>query len=168
MADTQTPQGLLAVCRDLRPPSLDEVLAAGPPASSCVLAHVRDPGNAGTVIRGRRRRRAPTPSWSATASVDVYNPKVVRVDGRLAVPPAGRHRHARADGRSQRLRGVGAAPSSPPTAPGRPHASTSADLADWPPHAWVFGNEAWGLPAEDSARSPTTSSACRSTAAPSR
>src|SRR4029450_5878981 len=49
MAHAQAPQGLLAVCR-LPAVDLDEVLTARPRVVA-VLAHVRDPGNAGTVIR---------------------------------------------------------------------------------------------------------------------
>ena len=52
MCDAEHPQGLMAVCRWARL-SLDDALGALPhDALVCVLAHVRDPGNAGTVIRG--------------------------------------------------------------------------------------------------------------------
>ncbi|WP_218108493.1 TrmH family RNA methyltransferase, partial [Actinacidiphila rubida] len=49
ISDTVTPQGLVGVCRFLDTP-FDEVLAARPRLVA-VLAHVRDPGNAGTVLR---------------------------------------------------------------------------------------------------------------------
>ena len=52
MCDTESPQGIAAVCRVLDVP-LQDVLADLPPdALVCVLTNVRDPGNAGTVIRG--------------------------------------------------------------------------------------------------------------------
>ncbi|EWT04871.1 RNA methyltransferase [Intrasporangium chromatireducens Q5-1] len=142
MAETETPQGIVAVCRraDL---SLDAALAGLPPdAVVCVLTHVRDPGNAGTVIRGADAAGADLVVVS-DASVDVYAPKVVRstagsifhlpvVVGRpvneiLAALAARGIRRLAADGAGTTL------------------------LHDAPldgPHAWVMGNEAWGLPAE--------------------
>ena len=50
MSDTESPQGLLAVVAT-RTATLDEVLAADP-RLVVLLTNVRDPGNAGTVIRG--------------------------------------------------------------------------------------------------------------------
>src|ERR1700724_1710900 len=49
LAQTVTPQGLLAVCDFVDVP-LDRVTAARP-ALVALLANVRDPGNAGTVLR---------------------------------------------------------------------------------------------------------------------
>ena len=89
MCDTPAPQGLLAVCRPLDVP-LDAVLDAAP-RLLVVLTHVRDPGNAGTVIRGADAAGADAVLVS-DASVDVYNPKVRAVHRRLPVPPAGRDR----------------------------------------------------------------------------
>ena len=73
MADTQTPQGLLAVCRvpSRRP-------RRGPrarPRLLVVLANVRDPGNAGTVIRAADAAGADAVLVS-DGSVDAYDPKV--------------------------------------------------------------------------------------------
>jgi RNA methyltransferase, TrmH family len=145
MADAQTPQGLLAVCR-LPAADLDEVLAAGPHVVA-VLAHVRDPGNAGTVIRAADAAGADAVVVS-DGSVDAFAPKVVRsTAGSLfhlpvvtGMPVPGiveRLRSARltvlaADGAGKRT-------------------VDEVDLA--PPHAWLFGNEAWGLRPEDSAAS---------------
>ena len=53
LAQTITPQGLLAVCDFVDVP-LDR-LGARPLRLVAVLANVRDPGNAGTVLRTRRR-----------------------------------------------------------------------------------------------------------------
>ena len=49
LAQTVTPQGLLAVCRFIDVPLAD--LVAARPRLVAVLANVRDPGNAGTVLR---------------------------------------------------------------------------------------------------------------------
>lgn len=142
MCDTESPQGIAAVCRVLHRP-LDAVLAELPAdALVCVLTNVRDPGNAGTVIRGADAAGAAAVVVS-DASVDVYNSKVVRstvgslwhlpVSVGAAVPDilsALRRRGVRllaADGAGTTL-------------------LHDADLSG--PHAWVMGNEAWGLPQE--------------------
>ncbi|GAA2023546.1 RNA methyltransferase [Terrabacter terrae] len=142
MCDTESPQGVAAVCRVLDLP-LDSVLADLPTdAIVCVLTNVRDPGNAGTVIRGADAAGADAVLVS-DASVDVYNSKVVRSTvGSLwhlplsigaSVPEilsALRDRGVRllaADGAGTTL-------------------LHDADLSG--PHAWVMGNEAWGLPQE--------------------
>ncbi|MER7972825.1 RNA methyltransferase substrate-binding domain-containing protein, partial [Streptomyces sp. NPDC096080] len=49
ISTTVTPQGLVGVCRFVDTP-FDDILAAAPRLVA-VLAHVRDPGNAGTVLR---------------------------------------------------------------------------------------------------------------------
>lgn len=140
MCDTQTPQGLAAVCRVVQP-TLESVLSAKP-RLLVVLTHVRDPGNAGTVIRGADAAGADGVLVS-TASVDVHSPKVVRsTAGSLfhlpvvtevelgELVPALRSAGIRllaADGSGDRVLGA-------------------VDLSQ--PHAWVLGNEAWGLPDE--------------------
>ena len=82
MADTVTPQGIVAVChqfptsvRDLLPP-LDPAAKAGPQLIA-ILEEVRDPGNAGTIIRAADAAGADGVVLSGR-SVDPYNPKVVR------------------------------------------------------------------------------------------
>ena len=139
MCDTESPQGIAAVCRVLDVP-LEPALAALPPMSlTCVLTHVRDPGNAGTVIRGADAAGADL-VIVGDASVDVYNPKVVRstVGSLFHVPivvgvPVPQVLAA--------LRGRGittiAADGAGPTL------LHDADLSG--SHAWVMGNEAWGL-----------------------
>ena len=142
MCDTESPQGIAAVCRVLDVP-LDQILAGLPDdALVCVLTNVRDPGNAGTVIRGADAAGADAVIVS-DASVDVYNSKVVRstagslwhlpVSSGAPVPEilgALRERGVRllaADGAGTTL-------------------LHDADLGGG--HAWVMGNEAWGLPRE--------------------
>ena len=80
MADTVTPQGIVAVChqfptsvKDLLHPKLD----GSAPALIAILEEVRDPGNAGTIIRAADAAGADGVILTGR-SVDLYNPKVVR------------------------------------------------------------------------------------------
>jgi RNA methyltransferase, TrmH family len=75
MADTVNPQGVIAVCRFLDV-ALEEVLDAGPRLIA-VLCKVRDPGNAGTVLRAADSAGADAVVLTSS-SVDIYNPKAVR------------------------------------------------------------------------------------------
>jgi TrmH family RNA methyltransferase len=75
MADTVTPQGIVAVCRQF-PTSLKDILSAGPRLIA-ILEEVRDPGNAGTIIRAADAAGADAVVFTGR-SVDLYNPKVVR------------------------------------------------------------------------------------------
>ena len=75
IADTVTPQGVIAVCRQFAV-SLNDLLAVSPRLIA-VLEEVRDPGNAGTIIRVADAAGADGVILTGT-SVDVYNPKVVR------------------------------------------------------------------------------------------
>ena len=75
MADTVTPQGIIAVCKQF-PTSLKDILA-GEPKLIAILEEVRDPGNAGTIIRAADAAGADAIILTGR-SVDLYNPKVVR------------------------------------------------------------------------------------------
>ncbi len=75
MADTVTPQGVIAVCRQF-PTSLKDILG-GEPKLIAILEEVRDPGNAGTIIRAADAAGADAVILTGR-SVDLYNPKVVR------------------------------------------------------------------------------------------
>jgi RNA methyltransferase, TrmH family len=142
MCDTEAPQGIVAVCR-WSGPGLDEALAALPPdALVCVLTHVRDPGNAGTVIRGADAAGADLVVVSE-ASVDVLAPKVVRsTAGSLWHLPIVMDVPVTTILDSLRDKGI------------RLLAADGAgqtllhDVDLHGPHAWVMGNEAWGLDAE--------------------
>jgi TrmH family RNA methyltransferase len=143
MTDTPHPQGVLAVATPVDVPlteALDGVVASG--GFVVVLAHVRDPGNAGTVIRGADAFGASAVLVS-DASVDVYNPKVVRSTvGSLFHLPV-----VRGVPGDDLLQGCRAAGFRLLAADGRGGTMLpEADLAA--PHAWVMGNEAWGLPDE--------------------
>ncbi|MBO9556652.1 RNA methyltransferase [Cellulomonas sp.] len=148
-------QHVVAVA-DLLESSLDAVLDAAPRLLA-VLAHVRDPGNAGTVVRACDAAGADA-ALLTRESVDVHNPKVVRstagslfhlpvVTGLDLPETVARLRAAgllvlAADGSGEHdlddlLDVAGAAPEGVP------------DLARR--SAWVFGNEAWGLRDEDRA-----------------
>ena len=140
MCDTPTPQGLAAVCRLLEA-TLDDVLAARP-RLLVLLTNVRDPGNAGTVLRGADAAGAAAVLVSES-SVDVHSPKVVRsTAGSLFHLPVVTGLAIEETLRS--LRGAGL----------RLLAADGAgevllpDLDLSGPHVWVMGNEAWGLDQE--------------------
>jgi len=159
MADTVNPQGIVAVCRFVDV-SLAEVLDAGPRLVA-VLCQVRDPGNAGTVLRAADSAGADAVVFTAS-SVDIYNPKAVRSTAGslfhlpvvLAADPAELAAACKARGigilaadgygqldldvlqdESARRRLTGHGPDS------------VYDLAA--PTAWFFGNEAQGLSEEE-------------------
>lgn len=75
VAETTSPQGVVAVCRDVTV-GLDDLLAAAP-RLVVVLAEVRDPGNAGTIIRTADAAGADGVILTA-ASVDPLGGKCVR------------------------------------------------------------------------------------------
>ncbi len=137
MSDTEAPQGLLAVCRVLTS-SLQDVLRTGP-RLLCVLTNVRDPGNAGTVLRGADAAGADAVVLSEN-SVDVFAPKVVRsTAGSLFHLPV--VTGVPIDDIVRQVRGAGLALLAADGA-GK-HLLGDVDLVR--PHAWVMGNEAWGL-----------------------
>ncbi|WP_307864863.1 TrmH family RNA methyltransferase [Myceligenerans salitolerans] len=145
-AMSQDAQGVLAVLRT-RPAELDAELPGA--RLVAVLCNVRDPGNAGTVIRAADAAGAGGVVL-AGESVDLYNPKVVRatagslfhlpvVTGRVLADVVARLHEAgfqvlAADGGGEHdlddLQDTAGRRGTP-------------DLAS--PTAWLFGNEAWGL-----------------------
>lgn len=144
MAQTVTPQGILAVARYRDVPL--ETALAGSPRLVVILAAVRDPGNAGTVVRAADAAGADAVVFT-DSSVDAYNGKCVRASAGslfhlpfvLDVPPD----TATAAARHAGLRVLAATGS----------AATDIDAFERaggldPPTAWLFGNEAWGLPDE--------------------
>ena len=144
LAQTVTPQGLLAVCGFVDVPLAEVARAA--PGLIALLANVRDPGNAGTVLRTADAAGAHAVVF-ADASVDPYNGKCVRASAgslfHLPVVAGTRLEEAVVTLREAGLRIV--------AADGRAGRSlddpeVQARLAG--PTAWMFGNEAWGLPPE--------------------
>ncbi|MEU1851641.1 RNA methyltransferase [Streptomyces sp. NPDC019990] len=144
ISTTVTPQGLVGVCRFLDTP-FDEILAAGPRLLA-LLANVRDPGNAGTVLRCADAAGAEAVVLT-DASVDVYNPKAVRASaGSLFHLPVavGVPVEQAVEG----LRGAGVRVLAADGAGDRDLDDELDEDAMGGPTAWVFGNEAWGLPEE--------------------
>jgi len=142
ISDTVTPQGLVGVCRFVDTP-FERVLAARPRLVA-VLAHVRDPGNAGTVLRCADAAGADAVVLT-DASVDLYNPKAVRASvGSLYHLPV-----AVGVPVEQAVAGLRAAGVRILAADGAGKRDLDQELDDGTlggPTAWVFGNEAWGLP----------------------
>lgn len=144
IAQTVTPQGLLGVCGFLDA-ALGDVLARQP-RLVVTMAHVRDPGNAGTVLRAADAAGADAVVFTE-ASVDPYNGKCVRASAgslfHLPVVLAGGVPES-----TEALRGAGLRILA---AEGTAERTVEAALDDGTlaaPTAWIFGNEAWGLPAE--------------------
>lgn len=75
MADTVTPQGVIAVARQA-PAQLSDVFD-GTPKLIAICEQVRDPGNLGTIIRAADATGADAVILTGR-TVDPYNPKVVR------------------------------------------------------------------------------------------
>lgn len=142
LSDTVTPQGIVAVCH-LREGALSDV---ADPRLVVICVQVRDPGNAGTVIRCADAFGADAVLMT-TGSVDLYNPKTIRasvgsvfhlpvITGltlKQAVNWCVEHglQVLAADSGGEILSDLQAA----------------GDLAQ--PTAWMMGNEAWGLPPGD-------------------
>ncbi len=150
LSDTVHPQGVIAVCRFVDRP-LDDVLATSARTHRllAVCADVRDPGNAGTVVRCADAAGAGAVVL-AGSSVDPYNGKAVRASAgslfhvamALEPDPADVVRRLQAAG-LRVLAADGAGESDLDEA-------EDAGLLSGPT-AWLFGNEAWGLP-DDLAR----------------
>ncbi|WP_433238914.1 TrmH family RNA methyltransferase [Streptosporangium sp. CA-135522] len=140
LAQTITPQGLLAVCRFVHV-SLDRAVTADARLVA-VLAHVRDPGNAGTVLRTADAAGADAVVFT-DASVDPYNGKCVRASAgslfHLPVTTGAPVAQAVQKLKDAGLRVLAADGAGEQTL-------DDVDLSG--PTAWVFGNEAWGLPEE--------------------
>jgi RNA methyltransferase, TrmH family len=138
MADTVTPQGIVAVARQA-PTALKDVFASAPRLIA-ICEEVRDPGNLGTIIRAADAAGADAVILTGR-TVDPYNPKVVRATtGSLfhlpvtvGVDLASVVERAHAAG----LRVLAA------DVDGSDFLASRQLLAE--PTAWVFGNEARGL-----------------------
>ncbi|MEV6200747.1 RNA methyltransferase [Streptomyces sp. NPDC051771] len=144
VSQTVTPQGLVGVCRFLDSPF--ETILAAKPKLVAVLAHVRDPGNAGTVLRCADAAGADAVILT-DASVDLYNPKSVRASvGSLYHLPV-----AVGVPVEQAVAGLKAAGVRILAADGAGQDDLDDELDAGTmggPTAWIFGNEAWGLPEE--------------------
>jgi RNA methyltransferase, TrmH family len=142
LSDSVTPAGLVAVCRFLDVP-LASVLGAEPRLLA-VCADVRDPGNAGTVIRTADAAGADAVVL-AGRSVDAYHPRTVRASvGSLFNLPLVIEPDPLVAVRAAREVGLGVLAADPAGELGL----YDADEQLARPTAWLFGNEAWGLPDE--------------------
>jgi RNA methyltransferase, TrmH family len=143
LSDTVAPQGLVAVCRTL---DVDVSAAFADAPRLVVLAdQIRDPGNLGSLIRCADAFGADAVLVS-TDSVDLYNPKTVRAStGSLFHVPV--VIDVRIDHAIERARAAGLAVLGADGA--GQHTLDELDLigALTDPVLWMFGNEAWGLPA---------------------
>ncbi len=139
LTSTVTPQGLVGVAG-----FVDVDLPELPSRPGCVaiLHAVRDPGNAGTVLRSVDASGGDAVVFSST-SVDPYNPKTVRASaGSLFHLPVVRDAETAEAVDLVRARGCRVLAMD---------ASGDDDLFEVDldrPTAFLFGNEAWGLPGD--------------------
>ncbi|HEY8590708.1 MAG TPA: RNA methyltransferase [Naasia sp.] len=140
MADTVTPQGFVAVCSQF--PTSARAIFADAPRLVAILEEVRDPGNAGTIIRAADAAGVDAVVLTGR-SVDLYNPKVVRATtGSLFHLPIAVGAELGATVERARAAGLQVIAAD----------IKGEDLLDArragvlaQPTAWVFGNEARGL-----------------------
>jgi TrmH family RNA methyltransferase len=139
LSDSVSPAGVVALCRFVDV-SLAEALAGARLVAIC--ADVRDPGNAGTVIRTADAAGADAVVL-AGSSVDLYNPKTLRASvGSVFHLPIAVEPSAEAAVRAARDAGLAVLAAD---------GAGEVGLYDVPmagPTAWLFGNEAWGLPGD--------------------
>lgn len=139
LSDAVSPQGVVGVSRFI---DVDLVTIRSDPQLLAILCDARDPGNAGTVVRSADAAGADAVVFAGD-SVDPYNPKAVRSSaGSVFHLPIVRRCTAQDAVTAARDRGM------------KVYAASStggADLYDLDftaPVAFMFGNEAWGLPDE--------------------
>ncbi len=139
LSDSVTPAGLVAVCRFLDVPVAQAVAGTD---LAVLCADVRDPGNAGTVVRTADAVGAGGVVLAGD-SVDAYNPKTVRATvGSLFHLPFAAERDVAAAVTAARAAGLVVL-----AADGGGEVDLfEADEQLRGPVAWLFGNEAWGLP----------------------
>ena len=146
LADTVHPQGVLAVCTWPQR-TLDDLPAH--PKLVVVCAQIRDPGNAGTVIRCADAFGADAVVFSAD-SVEVTNPKVVRASvGSLFHLPVITGAGLEEIVAELHERGVRVLAADGGGTDRLDTMAAAGELAE--PIAWLMGNEAWGLPDEHAA-----------------
>ncbi len=140
MADTVTPQGLVAVVQQT-PTSVRDIFAAAPRLVA-ICEEVRDPGNLGTIIRAADAAGADAVVLTGR-TVDPYNPKVVRATTgslfHLPVSVAGDLADVVNRAHDAGLRILAA------DVKGDDLLEARADGLLAEPTGWLFGNEARGL-----------------------
>lgn len=145
LSDTTTPQGVVAVCQQFHV-SIDDVLGSKPTLVA-FLAQIRDPGNAGTVLRAADAAGADAVIFSK-GSVDIYNPKVVRsTTGSMFHLPF--VIDADIQGSLEKFKQAGLRVLAADVTGDSLSTIPASELSE--PTMWLFGNEAWGLEPEVSA-----------------
>jgi len=144
LAQTITPQGVLAMCRFIDVPMAQ--VSAEAPRLAVILANVRDPGNAGTVLRTADAAGAGGVIFAGSA-VDPYNSKAVRASaGSLFHLPVVTGIPVEEAVRALRERGLRILAADGSAATTLDDLQSAGQLGE--PTAWLFGNEAWGLPGD--------------------
>jgi RNA methyltransferase, TrmH family len=142
LTDTVTSQGVVAVCR-LVDATLEEALGPDPRLLT-VGVQVRDPGNAGTLVRCADAAGADAVVFSEE-SVDPHNPKAVRASvGSLFHLPVATNVDIVSAIADWRERGIQVLAADSYGDLDLDDCIASGMLAE--PTAWLFGNEAHGLP----------------------
>lgn len=138
LSDSTTPQGVVAIAR-MPELTLDDVIDGN---LVLVLAEVRDPGNAGTLVRSALAAGAGAVVFTK-GSVDPFGPKTVRSSaGSVVRTPI--VRDVELTTCVDRLRSEGFKIFGTSS-----NSDTTVDRVDLTgPVAFVLGNEAWGLPEE--------------------
>jgi TrmH family RNA methyltransferase len=144
LAETVTPQGVVAVARHIDIP-LPQALASRP-ALVVVLAGIADPGNAGTVLRTADAAGARTVVFPE-GTVDPYNGKCVRASAG-SVFHVDVVRGGTAEDALAALRADGCMVLAADARGERDLDELSAQGGLSGRTAWVFGSEAHGLPSE--------------------
>ncbi|MCF6379542.1 RNA methyltransferase [Nocardioides KLBMP 9356] len=140
LSDSVSPAGVVAVCRFVDVPLQQLLETSSPPLVVC--ADVRDPGNAGTIIRTADAVGAGGVVLTGH-SVDPHNPKTVRASvGSLFHLPVAVEPDTEVAVR--RVRAAGMDVLAADGAGELDLFEIDELLAD--DVAWLFGNEAWGLP----------------------
>lgn len=141
LSDSVSPAGVVAVCRFFDAAFDDVTDQVGP---IVICADVRDPGNAGTIIRTADAAGAGAVILAGN-SVDPYNAKTVRA----SVGSLFHVQHAIESDAAVAVREVKAAGFTVLAADGGGEVDLfAADELLATRTAWLFGNEAWGLPDE--------------------
>ncbi len=151
LTSTVTPQGVVGIAAFVDV-GIDDLM---PPGAVAVLHEVRDPGNAGTILRSADAAGAAGVVF-AGSSVDAYNPKGVRASaGSIFHVPVVRDVGTEDALASLRAKGLAVIAMDM-------HGDEDLFEAELPrSSAFLFGNEAHGLPSEllDGCRSPRAGSA---------
>ena len=147
LSGSVSPQGVVAVCRFLDVPL--QIALESRPALVAVAAHIREPGNAGSLVRCADAAGAGAVVF-AGSSVEPYNDKVVRASaGSLFHVPI-----VVASSVADVVRSLQAHGSRVLAADAQGDLSVDALLQQGElcgSVAWMFGNEAWGIPTDERA-----------------